>query len=157
MLRSTKKVASGEPWVKTAADGHKYAAVPFVRQPSSKEAKNKDIASAIKSMYAINRSTKKKQKLTSIFRDPSGEPLQGVVGIGESDNPMLDKLVKIQKTSITPNNRLVTKSLYINFRVVSELQGNNKWMHPGYEGLNVFAEMEEFIDREIDNILKVYG
>lgn len=156
MLKSNKKGANGEPWVKTAKDGHKYASVPFHRSPSTKEPKGKDIASAIKNMYAQNRVTGKTQKINKIFTDEQGYALQGKVAVGMSDNPILDGLTKYQKNVTSRNGEQKTQSVYVNFRIVSELQGGDKFIHPGYEGLHAFAEMEEWIDSQLDNIIKAY-
>jgi len=160
LLRSKKIVQvgtrSGLPWVqKSEDDGHKFAHVPYERQPFAKEAagtKMGDMAEDIKKMTAVN-ARGRRQKLTSIFKDASGMPLEGKVAIGRSENPLLDQLVKYQKNYVNKDTgKITTQSIYINYRTVSEL--GEVWTHPGFGGLRAFPEAEQAVEAHIDNILK---
>lgn len=162
MLASSKMVEignrAGSSWVQTSQpkgkekETHKFAHVPFERNPTSKAAGTSNMADAIREMTATN-AAGMKQKLTSIFKDGSGNPMQGKVAVGKSENPMVDGLTKYQKTYINESGKSTTQSVYINYRTVSE--NGKPWIHPGFKGLKAFEEAEKEIVKQIDNILRV--
>lgn len=156
MLSSSKTVSvgsrAGEPWVKRSKDGNRYAAVPFERKPFTKEAgRAGDLASAIREMTVQNQKGRK-QKLTSIFKDASGNPLTGKVATARSDVKDLDQIVKYQKIYQNPNTgKKTVQSIYMTYRTVSDK--STGWNHPGYEGLKAFLEAEQFIEKSIEDII----
>ena len=165
MMKSQKNVEvgsrAGQPWVQRsqAEDNHKYAHVPFEHKPFSKESKSQNLADAIKKLQARNMSGAK-QKLTQIFKDPSGKALQGKVasvktaevnGVHYKD---LDGLVKYQKTYKNKKGKETTQSIYMTYRTVSEV--GKDWKHPGYDGLGAFPEAEQAAEAAIDRILKMF-
>lgn len=157
LLRSKKTVEvgsrSGQPWVKKSKeDGHKYAHVPMQRSPSTAQAgRMGDMAASIKQMTATN-AAGRKQKLTSIFKDGEGNPLEGKVAIGRSKNPLVDGLVKYQKNYVNESGKTTTQGIYINYRTVSE--NSDPWQHPGFAGLKAFEEAERMVVQQIDRIIK---
>ena len=46
----------------------------------------------------------------------------------------------------------MVQSFYMNFRTISE-SVTSGWMHPGSQPVNAFAEVEKWVDRELENIL----
>lgn len=164
MLASNKIVGvgkrSGQPWVQHAkpktsqemegGQGHKFAHVPFERKPFSKQGSS-NLADGIKQMQAQNMAGKM-QKITSLFKDIDGNPLEGKVAIAKSDNPLLDGLVKYQKTYTNEAGKKTTQSIYVNYRTVSE--AGKPWIHPGFKGLKAFEEAEKQLMVQIDNIIK---
>lgn len=157
-LLGSKKVVqvgsrAGQPWVQEAqSDGHKFARVPMEKQPFSKAAGASELADSIKKMTAVNMQGRK-QKITSIFKDLEGNPLQGKVATGRSKNPMLDQLVKYQKTYTNAGSgKTTTQSVYVNYRTISEI--GDAWIHPGYKGLHAFADAEKYVEEQLDKIIK---
>lgn len=154
MLKSQKIVdqgqRAGEPWVRTAKDGHRFASVPIGQSPGA-AARTSNLADAIKEITAVN-ARGRKQKITSIFKDSQGNPMTGKVAIGRSDNPKLDGLVKYQSQYTTKSGKTKTRSTYITYRTVSE--NGKPWIHPGYQGLKAFEDAERDIVKQIDLIIK---
>jgi len=165
LLQSNKTVEvgsrAGQPWVKKSKgeDQHKYAHVPFTHKPFSKESKAQNLAGAIKQLQARNMDGVK-QKMTQVFKDPSGKALQGKVATvkkAEVDGTSfkdLDGLVKYQKTYKSKSGKETTQSVYMTYRTISEIgQG---WKHPGFKGLKAFPEAEQQAEQAIDQILKSF-
>jgi hypothetical protein len=156
LLKSQKTVEvgrrTGGPWVQTSEEGNKYAYVPFSRQPHTKQAgRMGDMAASIKSMTATN-AAGRKQKITSIFKDASGNPLEGKVAIGRSKNPLVDGLVKYQKTYSNAQGKQTSQAVYINYRAVSEV--GKPWQHPGFAGIKAFEEAEKMLVDHLNQILR---
>lgn len=162
MLRSTKMVEigsrAGQPWVQKGKQNQKYAHVPMEKKPFTKNPKMADMAAAIRQLEAYNQSGRR-QKITKVFKDPSGKALQGKVATVNNfsglDKTMknLEGLVKYQKVSKNEKTgKERVESVYINYRTVSE--NGKPWMHPGIKGIHAFEQAEQWLDKEIDNILK---
>lgn len=156
MLASNSTVSegsrAGQPWVKTAKDGHKYAHVPIQKSVAgASQASN--LADSIRGITAQN-ANNRKQKITSIFKDQAGNPLEGKVAVGRSDNPYLDGLTKYQKVTETEGGKKKVQSVYVAYRTTSE--NGKPWMHPGWKGLKSFEAAEAEIVKQIDQIIKTF-
>jgi hypothetical protein len=145
---------AGQPWVQKGQKNQRYAHVPFEHKPHSKEAKGGDLNSVLKKMtgYGVSGIN---QRITRIFKDPSGNPMEGKVATGRSDIPQLDQVVKYQKIYKDQKGKEKVQSLYVTYRTISDL--STGWHHPGYEGLRAFREAEIWIAKEIDNIIRRLG
>lgn len=154
-LKSTKTVGvgprSGEPWVRTAKDGHKWAVVPMEHKPF--QAKAGDLDSEIKKMETINKQGKL-QKVTQIFNNMDGTPASGKVFEAKKDEfpDLAQNLQNIVKYQYVHDSGRVS-SLYMTFRIMSENQ-TGAWMHKGYDALNLFDEAERYVEAELENIIK---
>ena len=151
LLKSTKTVEvgsrAGQPWVRKAKDGHKWAIVPFEHKQNTTGAKGGDLATDIKQMMAKN-SKGQKQKLTQIFRDIDGNPIQGKVAvIDDAINDKFQGMVKYQH--VYPSGKV--SSVYMTYRGVSEAKKD--WVHPGFAGYQLFKEAEKFVESEMENIV----
>ena len=156
ILLNSKKIVqvgkrSGSPWVQRSKQNNRFAHVPIDHKPFSKEAKTSDLNAVLKKMTGYGRNGVN-QRITKIFKDPHGNALEGKVAVGRSENPLLDQIVKYQKTY--PDKK-VTQSIYITYRTVSDL--SKGWKHKGYQGLKAFEETEKWVATEIDNIIKNLG
>lgn len=153
LLSSKKRVAhgsrSGQPWVRESKDGNRYAAVPFEKKPFSGEKFNSgDLAEDIKKLKALN-DQGEVQGFTQVFKDLEGKPIPGKVAtVVEHENPMLKGLTKFQQVS--PSGKV--SSVYMLFRTISD--ASNGWQHPGFKGYHLFQAAEEYVQKELDNILK---
>jgi len=150
MLNSNSKVSKGsrkgQNWVQRSEDGTKYAYVPFdqtavVKKPTG------DLMADIKALSAVNRQGKQ-QKLTSLFKDDFGRPVQGKVAVATSDNSKLNQMTKFQHTDESGK----TFSMYMTWRVISEK--SNGWRHPGFKGYKIFEQVENWVGQELDKIVK---
>ncbi len=156
MLQSKKIVEigprSGEPWVQQGKKG-KFAHVPFQQQPFSKAPEAQDMAQLIKKVEVTN-ARGRKQKITSIFKDISGKALEGEVARAPkgSDLAGLVKYQKIYENAKTGKKR--TEGIYILYRTISE--NSPGWQHPGFSGLLAFSKTEEWVRKELENILKSF-
>jgi len=152
-LLSSKKIVqvgsrAGEPWVRTGAQGQKYAAVPFEHKPHSKDKGSGNLADDIKKMTAMNRAGRE-QKITKVFKDLDGNPIVGKVATSSNtDNQFLKGLTKYQHVSESGK----VSSVYMTYRIVSE--NSSGWNHPGFDGYGIFREAEAFVEKELDNIIK---
>ncbi len=161
LLNSTSNVSAGsrtgQPWVQISKKGKKFAHVPFKHSPGGSGGAT-DLAGALKGMEALNQATGRKQRLTKLFKDSSGNPLLGrVASVAEAPKgfPNLAGVVKYQKAihnEKTGKSRIT--STYLTFRTISE--NGRSWMQPQKEGLHAFQEAEEFIHGELDRILNYY-
>ena len=155
MLRSEKVVGigprTGEKWVQQGKKGN-FAHVPFQKQPFSKVAVSQDMNEAIRKLTAINRQGLE-QKFTKMFKDASGNPLEGrVASVSKVEGfPELAGITKYQYKSTNESGKDTFQSHYMVFRTISE--GSGGWQHPGYKGLKAFEDAEKWIDTELDNII----
>ena len=152
LLRSKKMVSvgsrAGQPWVRTAKDGHKWAVVPFEHKPYSGEKKSGDLLTDLKKLRAKNRSGEM-QPFLDTFKDRAGNPLQGKVAVADVPlNKNLQGLTKFQHTY-----EKTTSSVYMTFRIVSEK--SNGWQHPGFRGYQLFKQAEIEVERELKNIVNL--
>lgn len=161
MLKSKSLVTQGPraglPWVQTAKDGHKFAHVPRQHSPSSKaNPEAQRLGGIIKGLTAMNRQGRA-QRITSIFKDSYGRPLEGnVASVGNVGIKDLDNLVKYQKVSKTKSGKTKVESVYMTYRTISENSPEGKWQNPGRDALNAFKEAEELVSKELDNILRYF-
>lgn len=159
MLNSQKTVEvgsrAGQPWVQKGKEGQKFAHVPLEQRPDAKTGGASDLGQMLKKLEAYNKGGRK-QKLTSTFNDPSGNPLQGKVATvrntGFKDLDGITKFQKIYKNEDT--GKSTVQSVYLTWRTVSE--NGSGWQHPGYEGLHAFDAAEQWVSKEIDNILNAF-
>jgi hypothetical protein len=153
LLKSQKIVQvgrrAGEPWVRTTKKGKRIAAVPFSHKPFSGEKASGDLKTDIKKILVKNRAGQT-QSITKIFKDLEGKPLSGKVAVGGKVEgaPNLSNLTKYQFVS----NAGKVSSVYMTYRMVSD--DSSGWMSPGFPGYNLFKEAEEYVVRELENILK---
>lgn len=152
LLSSDKTVGvgkrAGEPWVRTSKKGKRYAAVPFEHKPFSGEKFNSgDLANEIKKLTAMNRQGKE-QRLTKVFKDLDGRPLSGkVASVQNTENPNLAGITKYQQVGDSGK----VSSIYMTFRMVHE--DSTGWQHSGHPGYNLFKTAEEYVERELENII----
>lgn len=151
-LLSSKSTVSqgpraGQPWVRTAEDGTRYASVPFNHKPYSGESKSANMGDMIKKMTAKNMAGQE-QKLTKVFKDLGDKPISGkVASIKSAKNPFLSGLTKYQHVSDSGK----VSSVYTTFRVVSDKSSG--WQHPGFGGFLLFTEAEKYVEQELENII----
>ena len=150
LLSSNKVVQvgprAGQPWVqKNQENGQKFAHVPMQMRPASKEAGN-DLGKEIQSIMGKSNEGRQ-QRITKIFRDNTGKPLQGRVATGISDNPLINKVTKYQKVGKSGS----VSSTYINYRTIAE--SSSGWQHPGHDGYGFFQEAEDWVAAELENII----
>lgn len=153
LLKSKKIVGvgsrSGESWVRTAKDGHKYAAVPFEHKPHANP--TGDLGRDIKNLMAkgVNGQV---QSIGTVFKNAEGKPISGKVAtVSKSDatTPNLAGLTKYQHVGAGGK----VSSVYMTYRMVSE--NGKDWVHPGSNGYQLFKEAEEYVQKEMDNIIQI--
>lgn len=134
------------PNAKVTAKGTRFNTVPFQQRPFSKA---KSSAGVRTMRDAVNRLIKE-QGFDKIIQE-KGRPKIGVAAtIKNTGIRDLEGLVKIQKEY---EGRV--QSTYLTFRRVSDNSAPDKWIHPGYVGAKIFKDVEQYVDREVDRILKV--
>lgn len=149
LLKSKKIVQvgkrAGEPWVRTAKDGHKYAAVPFEHKPHSNP--TGDLGKDIKNLTGTGINGVK-QRIDKVFKNAEGNPLSGKVAtVSGAENSRLEGLTKYQY--VHPSGKV--SSVYMTYRMVSE--NGKDWIHPGHKGYQLFKEAEKFVEEQMDQII----
>jgi len=152
LLKSTKTVQvgkrAGEPWVQTGKKGQKYAHVPFEHKPHANP--SGDLAKDIKGLIALGVNGKV-QPIGEVFKNADGKAINGKVASvnpADTDVANLKGLTKYQY--VHKSGRV--SSVYMTFRTVSE--NGKDWIHPGHKGYQLFKEAEEYVEKEMDNIIK---
>ena len=152
LLKSTKTVQVGsrarQPWVREAKDGHKWAVVPFEHKPHANP--SGDLGRDIKNLMAKG-TNGVVQPLSKVFKSATGDPLSGKVATlskNDTSNTRLQGLVKYQYVHKSGK----VSSVYMTYRAISE--NGKDWVHPGFSGYQLFQEAQEFVEREMDNIIK---
>ena len=153
ILLASKKIVgvgsrAGEPWVQISQEGNRYAHVPFQHRPFSANKLTGNLESDILKMTAMN-AKGRQQKITKLFKDEFGNPLSGKVAKARSDNPQLDNLVKYQH--IYESGKV--QSIYMTFRTISD--ASSGWQNPGVPAFAIFKELEDYVEAELANIVKV--
>jgi hypothetical protein len=93
----------------------------------------------------------KKQKITSIFRDALGKPLQGKVAMAKGTGIQnLENLTKYQ--NIYESGKV--ESIYIAYRMIGD--AGSGWQNKGYSGAQIFSEVEMWVDEQLGLILQAY-
>lgn len=165
LLNSNAKVKegpnAGKDWVKKGKKGQRYAAVPFEHNIKATQGAS-DLAGIIKNLKATGIATGMTQKITKVYKDASGSVLTGKVATFNSSPadiaqgltiPNLEGLTKYQSVMTDKNGKQRVRSVYMTFRTISDLSPAGKWQHPGYSGLRAFQTAEEYVEKEIQNIL----
>lgn len=157
LLKSTKRVSigkrAGQPWVQKAKDGSRYAFVPFERKLSTPIKGASDLAGLLGGIKMKN-AAGNMQKLTSIFKDVNGSPINGQVAVVKNlGDSIFNNLVKYQSVTKGEDGKVSIKSTYMNYRTVSD-KGNSRWMNKGYGGLKAFDAAEAHVRQEVQNILQ---
>ena len=164
LLKSNKIVEvgsrAGQPWVqhsKPGKDGktHKYAHVPFEKQPFANAGAAGNMADAIQALKGVN-AKGNLQKLTKVFKGLDGKALEGRVATahpGSVSDSRLQDLVKYQSLSINSKGKETVRSTYISFRTISEI--GKPWIQPARTGLGLFDDAEREVQAQIDKILNV--
>lgn len=152
LLKSKKIVGvgsrAGEPWVRTAKDGHKWAVVPMEHKPYASP--SGDLGKDIKNLMAKG-TNGTVQNIDKIFKNADGKPLSGKVAVvdkADAANPNLAGLTKYQH--VHPSGKV--SSIYMTYRGISET--GKDWIHPGSGGYQLFKEAQDFVEKEMDNIIK---
>jgi hypothetical protein len=160
MLKSQKIVQigtrTGQPWVQISKKGHKYAHVPMEKKPFSRAAGASDMAAAIRGIQVQNQAGDM-QKITKIFTDTFGKPLQGKVAVAKNIKGLdknLNNLVKYQQILKDKSGKERVASAYLVYRTISE--NGKAWKGPAFEGIKAFIEAEKWLDTELENVLKAY-
>lgn len=151
LLKSTKIVGvgsrAGEPWVRKGKEGQKYAAVPFEHKP---HAGSGDLAKDLKTMMAKGMNGVV-QPISQVFKNAEGKPLSGkVASMAKGDAPTknLEGLTKYQY--VHPSGKV--SSVYMTYRMVSE--NGKDWVHPGHKGYQLFKEAQDFVEKQMDQIIQ---
>lgn len=154
LLASQKRVKvgsrAGEPWVRTSKEGKKYAAVPFEHKPFSGENSSGNLADDIKKLVAQNMAGKK-QSILETFNDLEGRPLTGKVATVSKNSTDVKNLKGLTKYQHVSDSGKVS-SIYMTYRMVH--QDSPGWQHPGHKGYQLFKQAEEYVERELENIIK---
>ena len=159
MLASKKIVEvgtrTGKPWVQRNQQDEKFAHVPLEHRPFSKAPKGKNMNQIIRNIKVYNQQGLK-QKITSMFKDASGKPLEGKVATVTNPGIVADLLglTKFQKVIQTETGKTRVESLYLTWRTVSEKSAG--WNHPGFPGIHAFKRVEEWVDEQLDKIIQSF-
>lgn len=180
MLKSKKVSKGGQPWVKTAKDGSKYASVGFEHKkgPASQSPAATDLTDAIKSEMkkrkipygSIEKDEKGAAKVGKLHDfnvptpkkthngpgqgwGPVGAPRQGATGIPFLQNVQVHQKEVEGLDSKGKKTKKVVKAI-MTFRMVSsKMMGSGRWFHPGIEPKLFLDEGYEWALNELENTI----
>jgi len=143
---------------KTGKDGEKYVVIPFRHSTTSKrfgytgKAKAADLRSELKKTvraYGLNR----------MIRTATGNVVGGLTTRVPPKAPVhsyLRGLTRVQKGTRgrTPEGFQRGSSQLVTWRIMSENSPASSWIHPGLKAANLLREVELFVNKEFDDIVK---
>lgn len=145
---------------KTAEDGHRYVVIPFRHSIGSAailaysgKAKAADLATELKKVakdYGLNR----------MVRNATGQVVPGPVRRVPNSapvHPYLRGLTRIQNpvSGRTPSGKQRGQGTLMTWRVMSENSDASKWQHPGIAGANILKDVDSWVDRELNNVIRI--
>lgn len=142
---------------KTAADGHKYIVIPFRHSTTSTSNLAYSGKAAMQDLRSELKKTVRAYGLDRAIKTATGEPVQGVAARVPTRAPVhqyLKGLTKIQEVKTTPDGvRKMVSSRLMTWRVMSENSAPDAWLHPGIQPANLLREVNNYVDRELTNIV----
>lgn len=144
---------------KTAKDGTKYTVIPFRHSTSSNARLNYSGKAAAMNLKKELRKTVRAYGLDRMKRTSSGRVVPGPVSRAPQRPPVhryLRGLTRIQKpmATHTKTGKQRGSSQLMTWRVISEKSPPGSWVHPGLEPRNLLRDVEQWVDRESDNIIQ---
>jgi len=153
------KLAQG-PKSKVAKDGHRYTVVPLRQNAAEEQMLPKtsgpggapDMVAAIKNIVDERKfkqvraeQSEKTGKFTTVER------YTGTI------HPALKGLTRVREYKGAEQEGRPASSAYFIFRVASEKQDpNTHWRHPGFQGANIFPDLERWAEEQLGQILKEF-
>ena len=131
----------------------RYNTVPFRHKSSEQRIDStgqKVLTDTAKMIQEINKQVKK-GSLSVLEKNIEGGKIRTYQNI---ENPRLAGLTRISKTYTNDRGKETTQHRYFTFRRVSENSDENSWRHPGYRGVGVFPELENYVQENINRILQ---
>lgn len=150
------KLATG-PKSKMAKDGSRYVTIPFrntTAPANPNSSKQKDLAQRLKDEIKTREFKKVKEgvstktgKYTTVERMVSGQ----------TTHPYLKGLTRVRQYNSQESAQQgepPASSSYFTFRVASTKQDPTKsWVHPGTNGANIFPELADWAETEMEQII----
>lgn len=139
------------PNSKLSKEGYRYAIIP-IRQ-------RVDSASTQPSMNARSLAMRIKEVVDERkFKQVSSSTYQGKVQTvekytGKAPHPFLKGLTRVREYASAAAKGAPLSSTYLTFRVASE-KYPSKFKHPGFQGANVFPDIERWADDQLGNIIR---
>lgn len=129
-------------------DGNSYLDVPIQQHPFSKQkssTKVTDMRSAVESVLKDNNVKKRVEEF-----DANSKGLSRYGNVTRFSNIKDRRVAGLVK--ITPPGS--KSGQYLLFRRVSKNSPQDSWNHPGYQGANIFPDLEKYAKKQLDVILK---
>lgn len=150
------KLATG-PASKVAKDGSRYTIIPIRQRTTTSESaspEKKDIVNKLNQLVA----DRKFKKVRTTVDQKTGKKTTVERLSGKAPHRHLQGLTRVREYASAESQK-PTSSAYITFRVASTKQNpGQKWRHPGFEGANIFPDLERWADSEIDKIVQsIFG
>jgi hypothetical protein len=146
------KLVNG-PKSKVSKEGYRYVIVPIrtrtdtaSTQPSEN---SRSVAMKLKQVIDM----RKFKKVKSTVDAKSGKVTTVEKYSGEAPHPFLKGLTRVREYASADSKKPMS-SAYLTFRVASEKQmGKGKWNHPGFQGANIFPDLERWADTQMTTII----
>lgn len=153
------KLAQG-PKSKVAKDGHRYTVIPLRQNVGEEMMLPKtsgpggapDMVAAIKNIV-----DERKFKQVKAEQSKQTGKFTTVERYTGEIHPALKGLTRIREYKGADKDESPISSAYFIFRVASEKQDpNTHWKHPGFEGANIFPDLERWADEQLGQIVKEF-
>jgi len=160
-MKSVRPGWLGGGKAKTAKDGHKYIIIPFSHSTTGGRGAYTGKAAAVSApdLKTQLKTTMKTYGLDRMVRTATGKVVEGPVSRVPKNapvHPYLKGLTRIQKgtSGTTAGGMQRGSSTLKTWRVMSENSPASSWIHPGLQSLNLLAEVETYVDKELDAIIR---
>jgi len=151
---------------KISKKGRRYKAIPFDQADGAKAEGNEKLTSILQMLKTELKSRKIPYK--KVETDDKGNPRLGKLHAFNIESPKPTKMAStpaLYGVTIyqSKNARGKVKRDIMTFRVVTdEHKREGKWVHPGLEGVKIFEEVYEWVNREwektiLPDIMKKFG
>lgn len=137
------------PKSKQSQSGGRYNTVPFSHKGEGAATNLAQQLMAIELQQALKKGQDRLGRPTDLTKMQPGQGIVGTASTDSSHHANIQGAVRIQK-----QYNKATQSTFIVFRRVSTNTDKNKWIHPGYQGVHVFPDMEAFAENNFNEILR---
>lgn len=137
----------------------KYVTIPFRHYPSAQSAER--VPTKVPNYKQDLANVMKRSGLGGIKKAPSGQALQGKVGIAKGTQKYVQKLKPHHKNTIfegltqyQKTYQKSTQSQFMTFRRVSQKSDPSSWLHPGIKAVRIVPEVESWVQEQLSTIVE---
>jgi len=133
---------------KRSLKGKKYLDVPIPQYPSSKRPGSKKIVDMRSAVASVLKDRTVEKRIKEYNAQSKGLSKYGkITRYTNTKDPRTEGLVKVSPPGKGRNR-------YYIFRRVSENSDGKSWIHPGFQGVDIFTDLESYVQKGIEDIIR---